>query len=268
MVGEGSPARHAHVRLSARRLLAVIGTAGALVAGIVLIGSTFTGGDGDDTVTLLPTTDPSPKGVVDDTPPPDDTPTGVPTAASTVGPSPAPAATQPDRDAQSPPPDRSEPDDPASPKPAPRPRSTHPGRSPSSPPHEPEPDPTQSDDPEPSPDPTPSDDPESEPACAADARIERTDLFGFGFTASVTITNESTSTLTDWTSAFTLPGGYRITHAKNAEVIEGGKHAVVRGTGTAAVIGAGASATFEITTSGAGQPDEPSNISVNGVACR
>lgn len=256
--------------MSARRLLAVLGTAAALVAGIVLIGSAFTGGDGDDTVTLLPTTDPSPKGAVDATPPPDDTPTGVPTAASTVGPSPAPGATAPDRDAESPPPDRSEPDDPTSPEPAPHPRATHPGRSPSDPPHEPEPepDPTPSDDPEPSPDPTPPDDPEAEPACAADARIERTALLGLGFTASVTITNESTSTLSDWTSAFTLPGGYRITSAKNAEVIEDGKHAVVRGTGSAAVIRAGASATFEITTSGAGRPDEPSNISVNGVACR
>ena len=87
------------------------------------------------------------------------------------------------------------------------------------------------------------------------------------FTATVTIFNDSATSLVDWTSTFTLPGAYRMTDAKNVEVVQTGKHGAVRGTGVTAVIEGGSSVTFDITASGAGPAEEPSRIAVDGVVC-
>src|SRR5699024_3781042 len=108
---------------------------------------------------------------------------------------------------------------------------------------------------EPEPTPSTSPRPEAEPACSA--RAEVVDKHVVGFTATVTITNDSAARLVDWTSTFTMPGGYRMTDAKNVEIVQGGKHGTVRGTGATAVIDGGSSVTFDITATGFGRSGEP-----------
>jgi Cellulose binding domain len=88
-----------------------------------------------------------------------------------------------------------------------------------------------------------------------------------GFTANVTITNNSSSTISGWTLTFTFPGDQKITNAWNAAVTQTGASVTVTNLSYNATIPPGGSQSFGFQGSWATNDASPTSFSVNGMAC-
>ena len=88
-----------------------------------------------------------------------------------------------------------------------------------------------------------------------------------GFTANVTITNSSSSTLNDWTLAFTFPGDQKITNAWNAAVTQTGTGVTAANLSYNGTISPGGSQSFGFQGTWTTNDASPASFSVNGTAC-
>ncbi|MFC4585406.1 extracellular catalytic domain type 1 short-chain-length polyhydroxyalkanoate depolymerase [Sphaerisporangium corydalis] len=88
-----------------------------------------------------------------------------------------------------------------------------------------------------------------------------------GFTTAVTIANTGTTTISDWTLAFTLPSGQAVTSAWNATVTPTSGAVSARNAGYNGTIAPGASASFGFQATHTGNTAEPAAFSIGGTAC-
>ncbi|AVT38595.1 PHB depolymerase family esterase [Plantactinospora sp. BB1] len=88
-----------------------------------------------------------------------------------------------------------------------------------------------------------------------------------GFTASVTVTNTSTTAVNGWTVQWSWPGNQQVTNAWNATVNQSGAQVTARNVSYNAAIGVAASVTFGVQGSYSGANQAPSQFTLNGAVC-
>jgi hypothetical protein len=88
-----------------------------------------------------------------------------------------------------------------------------------------------------------------------------------GFTANVTITNDSTSVINGWSLAFVFPGDQKITTAWNAAVTQTGTSVTAADLGYNASIAPGGSQSFGFQGTWTLGNASPTAFSLNGVPC-
>jgi cellulase/cellobiase CelA1 len=88
-----------------------------------------------------------------------------------------------------------------------------------------------------------------------------------GFTASVTITSNSSSAINGWTLTFTFPGDQKITNAWNAAVTQTGTSVTATNLSYNATIAPGGSQSLGFQGTWAADDAPPASFSVNGTAC-
>ena len=88
-----------------------------------------------------------------------------------------------------------------------------------------------------------------------------------GFTANVTITNNSSSTISGWTLTFTFPGDQKITSGWNADVTQTGASVTATNLSYNASISPGSSQSFGFQGTWATNDASPASFGVNGTAC-
>ncbi|MEY9857088.1 cellulase/cellobiase CelA1 [Catenulispora sp. GAS73] len=88
-----------------------------------------------------------------------------------------------------------------------------------------------------------------------------------GFTANVTITNNSASVINSWSLAFSFPGDQKITNAWNASVAQNGTSVTAASLGYNASIAPGGSQSFGFQGTWALGGASPTAFSVNGAMC-
>lgn len=102
------------------------------------------------------------------------------------------------------------------------------------------------------------------PAHAATATFTRTSSWSTGYEAKVTVTNNTTTTITSWNVQFDLPTGTSISSLWDGIRTQSGQHVTVTNTGWNGTLGPGASASFGFVAAGTG---DPTNCTVNGAPC-
>ncbi|MFC5835589.1 PHB depolymerase family esterase [Nonomuraea insulae] len=88
-----------------------------------------------------------------------------------------------------------------------------------------------------------------------------------GFTAAVTIANTSTTQLSSWSLAFTLPAGQTVTSAWNATLSPTTGQVTARNVTYNGTVAPGASASFGFQATHGGNTSPPSAFTLNGTAC-
>ncbi|WP_433512087.1 extracellular catalytic domain type 1 short-chain-length polyhydroxyalkanoate depolymerase [Nonomuraea sp. CA-143628] len=88
-----------------------------------------------------------------------------------------------------------------------------------------------------------------------------------GFTASVTITNTSSSPINTWALTFTLPGGQTVTSAWNATVSPSSGQVTARNVSYNATIAPGASTNFGFQATHTGNTGKPTSFTLGGTTC-
>ena len=88
-----------------------------------------------------------------------------------------------------------------------------------------------------------------------------------GFTADVTITNTSSTTVDGWTLAFSFPGNQRITSAWNTALTQNGSAVTARDAGYNSTITPGSSTTLGFQGTYSGSNPSPTAFTLNGATC-
>ncbi|NUR73085.1 MAG: hypothetical protein HOU81_19895, partial [Hamadaea sp.] len=88
-----------------------------------------------------------------------------------------------------------------------------------------------------------------------------------GFTADVTVTNTSSSTVNGWTVAWSFAGNQHVTSSWNATVTQSGQSVTAKDVGYNGTLAAGASTAFGFQGTYSGTNTSPSAFTLNGVAC-
>lgn len=150
----------------------------------------------------------------------------------------------------------------ASPSPSP---TLSPTASPSaSPSRSPSPSPSPSLSPSPSPSPSPSTSPTSAPCTVT----YKTNDWGSGFTADVTIANGTSTAVNGWTLVFAFAGNQKITNAWNGTVTQSGTRVTAQNASWNGAIPAnGGTAGFGFQASYSGSNAAPSAFTLNGTPC-
>ncbi|MEU6077032.1 PHB depolymerase family esterase [Micromonospora sp. NPDC047074] len=112
--------------------------------------------------------------------------------------------------------------------------------------------------------PPPTTPPPSPGACQVGYAVN---AWNTGLTASVTITNTGSATLTGWSLAFTLPAGQSITNGWNATYAPTSGAVTARNVGYNATIAPGASVTVGFQATHTGNTSRPSSFTLNGAVC-
>ncbi len=94
-----------------------------------------------------------------------------------------------------------------------------------------------------------------------------TDQWTGGFTASVTITNTSSTALTSWKLAFTFPGDQHITNAWNGVESQAGENVTISNESYNGTIAAGGSTSLGFQGTWTSSDAVPTAFTVNGSAC-
>ncbi|MEV0994473.1 PHB depolymerase family esterase [Nonomuraea sp. NPDC050202] len=103
---------------------------------------------------------------------------------------------------------------------------------------------------------------------AGDCKVTYTmNTWNTGFTAAVTIANTSTTQLSSWSLAFTLPAGQSVTSVWNASLSPSSGQVTARNVGYNATIAPGASASFGFQATHGGNTGKPPAFTLNGTAC-
>jgi endoglucanase len=95
-----------------------------------------------------------------------------------------------------------------------------------------------------------------------------TNDWGSGFTANVTISNNGSSTINGWTLAWTFPGNQAITNLWGGSYVQSGQSVSITNLGYNGNIPVNGSASFGFNANYSGANNNPTNFSLNGVACR
>ncbi|MEV6158040.1 PHB depolymerase family esterase [Nonomuraea sp. NPDC052129] len=116
----------------------------------------------------------------------------------------------------------------------------------------------------PSPTPTPTPTPTPGGPCGVTYTMNS---WNTGFTASVTITNTSSSPINTWALTFTLPGGQAVTSAWSATVSPSSGQVTARNVSYNATIAPGASTNFGFQATHTGNTDKPTSFTLGGTTC-
>ena len=113
--------------------------------------------------------------------------------------------------------------------------------------------------------PTPTPTPTSSMSCQVGYSVNQ---WSGGFTANITITNTSTTTINGWTLKFTFPGNQQITQGWNGAFSQSGANVTIANLNYNGTIGANGSANPGFNGSWSGSNPNPMAFTLNGVACR
>ncbi|WP_189428112.1 glycoside hydrolase family 48 protein [Streptomyces thermoviolaceus] len=102
------------------------------------------------------------------------------------------------------------------------------------------------------------------PQCSVDYR---TDDWGSGFTAELTLTNRGTDPIDGWTLTYSYDGDQKLTNGWNGVWSQSGRTITVQNASYNAVIGAGAAVTLGAQFTYSGTNTDPTDFAVNGTAC-
>ncbi|GLW73810.1 endoglucanase [Kitasatospora phosalacinea] len=114
---------------------------------------------------------------------------------------------------------------------------------------------------------TEADDDTAPPAASCTVAYKVDSSWGNGFTATVTVKNTGTSTVSGWTLGWNYDGNQRITNAWNATVSQVGSTVTVRDAGWNGTLAPGASASFGFQATYSGSNPAPARFTLNGADC-
>ncbi|HZG04822.1 MAG TPA: glycoside hydrolase family 6 protein [Streptomyces sp.] len=103
------------------------------------------------------------------------------------------------------------------------------------------------------------------PACLVDYKISND--WGSGFSASVTVTNNAASTLSNWKVEWEFSGAQKVGQGWNATVAQSGTRVTATAPSWNSTLSAGGSASFGFNASYSGTNSVPSAFTLNGVTC-
>jgi poly(3-hydroxybutyrate) depolymerase len=115
-----------------------------------------------------------------------------------------------------------------------------------------------------SPSPSSSSSPPGTGACRV---ADTVNAWNTGLTSSITITNTSTTAVSGWSLAFTLPSGQTITSGWNASYAPASGQVTARNLAYNAVIAPGAAVNIGFQATHSGNTAAPSTFTLNGAAC-
>jgi cellulose 1,4-beta-cellobiosidase len=93
--------------------------------------------------------------------------------------------------------------------------------------------------------------------------------WGSGFTATIIITNNGSSAINGWTLTWSFPGNQTITNLWSGSYTQTGQSVSVTNLGYNNIIPAnGGTVNFGFNANYSGANNNPSNFSLNGVACQ
>ncbi|MGW4275508.1 glycoside hydrolase family 48 protein [Streptomyces seoulensis] len=101
-------------------------------------------------------------------------------------------------------------------------------------------------------------------ACSVDYR---TNDWGSGFTADLTLTNRGTDALNGWTLTYGYPGNQKLTNGWNGSWSQSGQSVTVKNASYNGTIAAGAAVTTGAQFTYSGTNTAPTSFAVNGTAC-
>ncbi|MFI9330964.1 glycoside hydrolase family 9 protein [Kitasatospora sp. NPDC052868] len=102
-------------------------------------------------------------------------------------------------------------------------------------------------------------------SCAVAYRVDS--AWSGGFTATVTVRNTGTATVSGWTLGWSFPGDQRISNGWNATVTQSGGSVSARDSGWNGTLAVGASASFGFQATYSGANPTPSRFTLNGADC-
>ncbi|GAA4435612.1 cellulose binding domain-containing protein [Phytohabitans houttuyneae] len=102
------------------------------------------------------------------------------------------------------------------------------------------------------------------PASAATATFARTSSWGTGYEAKITVTNNTSSTITSWNVQFDLPSGSTMGTYWDALLTSSGQHHTFTNRSWNGTLGPNGTASFGFIVTGNG---DPTNCTVNGTSC-
>jgi hypothetical protein len=102
------------------------------------------------------------------------------------------------------------------------------------------------------------------PASAATAAFVRTSSWGTGYEARITVTNNTSSTITSWNVQFDLPAGSTMGTYWDALLTSSGQHHTFTNRSWNGTLGPNGTASFGFIVTGNG---DPTNCTVNGTSC-
>lgn len=112
---------------------------------------------------------------------------------------------------------------------------------------------------------TEADDDASAASCTVAYRIDN--AWGNGFTATVTVRNTGTSTLSGWTLGWSFTGDQRISNGWNATVTQSGSTVTARDAGWNGTLAPGGSVGFGFQATNSGTNAIPARYTLNGALC-
>jgi cellulose 1,4-beta-cellobiosidase len=103
------------------------------------------------------------------------------------------------------------------------------------------------------------------PACTVDYKVAND--WGNGFTASVTVTNNAASSLSNWKVEWDYAGNQRAGSGWNATVTQSGAHVTVTAPSWNSTLSSGGSANFGFNGTYSGSNPAPTTFKLNGTTC-
>ncbi|WP_030057369.1 glycoside hydrolase family 9 protein [Streptomyces novaecaesareae] len=107
----------------------------------------------------------------------------------------------------------------------------------------------------------------SAPAASCSVAYKVDNAWGNGFTATVTVQNTGTSTVSGWTLGWSFPGDQRISTAWNATATQSGASVTARDAGWNGALAPGARASFGFQATYSGANPAPARFTLNGANC-
>ncbi|GAA3740908.1 glycoside hydrolase family 48 protein [Salinactinospora qingdaonensis] len=101
--------------------------------------------------------------------------------------------------------------------------------------------------------------------CSVDYQIAN--QWNSGFTGNVTLTNEGSAPITDWTVGWTFADGQQITNGWSADITQSGADVTAAAPSWASDVPAGSSVSFGFNASHSGTNTVPTSFTVNGEPC-
>jgi hypothetical protein len=105
-------------------------------------------------------------------------------------------------------------------------------------------------------------------AASLEASYQAGTSWGTGYSGQYTITNPGTAAVSDWTLAFTLPQGTKLTSLWGGSYTEGGSQVTVKNASWDAAVEPGKPVTVGFVTGSSGPAGEPAGCTINGAACQ
>ncbi|GAB7184794.1 glycosyl hydrolase family 9 [Kitasatospora sp. Ki12] len=114
---------------------------------------------------------------------------------------------------------------------------------------------------------TEADDDTTPPPASCSVAYKVDNAWGNGFTATVTVRNTGTSTVSGWTLGWSFPGDQRITSTWNATAAQSGAAVTARDAGWNGTLAPGASAGLGFQATYSGANTAPARFTLNGADC-